>query len=64
MERELISAEKLAQAGNAVNLNRNRQHIKHASGEVTPLRSRGGVFVMQVWFRRTQPEEGFTEQGA
>ena len=53
--RALVSAEKLTQAGNEVHLSRSRPHIKHASSQVTPLRRGGGVFVMNMWFRRTQP---------
>ena len=45
VERVLISAETLTQAGNEVNLSSNMPHIKHALGEVTPLQGRGRVFV-------------------
>ena len=61
----LISADTLTQVGNEVNLSKGWLHIRHPSGEVTPLiRRGGGVFMMNMWFQRPPSEEGFTRQGA
>ena len=64
MGRLLISADKLTQAGNDFSLKTSCPHIKHPSGEVTPLTRRGGVFIMNMWLKWPPSEEGFTRQGA
>ena len=62
--RVLVSVDKLTEAGNQVNLNKENPHIRHPNGEVTPLRRKGGVFVMNMWFRTPESsDEGFTGQG-
>ena len=59
----LISAAKLAKAGNEVNLSKSWLHLKHPCGDVTPLIRRWRVLIMNMSSKRPQSEKGFMRQG-
>ena len=52
----LISASKLAAAGNKVVLDEEMSYVENKkSGQKTWLRHRNGMYIMSLWVRRQQP---------
>jgi hypothetical protein len=63
--RMLISASKVANAGNIVNLDAKNPHIKNIkTGKVTKLRHKNGIFLLDVWVNTDITGPVFSRQGS
>jgi hypothetical protein len=63
--RMLISASKVANAGNIVNLDAKNPHIKNIkTGKVTKLRHKNGIFLLDIWVNTEVTGPVFSRQGS
>jgi hypothetical protein len=62
--RMLISASKVAKAGNIVNLDAKNPHVKNIkTGKVTKLRHKNGIFLLDIWVNTDVTGPVFSRQG-
>jgi hypothetical protein len=63
--RMLISASKVAKAGNIVNLDAKNPHVKNIkTGKVTKLRHQNGIFLLDIWVNTDITGPVFSRQGS
>ena len=63
VKRTLVSVAKLVEAGNEVKLEKkNPRIVNEATGEITYLKYRNGMFILQMWVKNEQTASGFTRQ--
>jgi hypothetical protein len=63
--RMLISASKVAKAGNIVNLDAKNPHVKNIkTGKVTKLRHKNGIFLLDIWVNTDVTGPVFSRQGS
>ena len=65
VNKTLIAVSKLTKAGHKVFLEASNPRIECKSGEVITLRHTGGVFILDMWYRKSDTgakRTGFTRQ--